>query len=53
MKKSKLVKARENANFQVAIGFSFASDWLRGWCEFSGPITEKNVKENQCNPGLL
>ena len=25
---------------QVAIGFSFASDWLRGWREFSRPITE-------------
>ena len=27
-------------NDQVAIGFSFASDWLRGWHEFSRPITE-------------
>ena len=24
---------------QVAIFFSFASDWLRGWHEFSRPIT--------------
>ena len=24
------------------IGFSFASDWLRGWCEFSRPITERS-----------
>ena len=23
----------------VRIGFSFASDWLRGWREFSRPIT--------------
>ena len=25
---------------QVGIGFSFASDWLRVWREFSRPITE-------------
>ena len=24
------------------IGFSFASDWLRGWREFSRPITERS-----------
>ena len=35
-------QARENASDQVAIGFSFASDWLRGWCEFSRPITERS-----------
>ena len=34
MKTSKLLKARENAGDQVAIVFSFASDWLRGWHEF-------------------
>ena len=28
------------------IGFSFASDWLREWCKFSGPITEQS-KANQ------
>ena len=33
-------EARENASDQVMIGFSFASDWLRGWREFSKPITE-------------
>ena len=27
---------------QIVIGFSFASDWSRGWCEFSGPITERS-----------
>ena len=41
MKTSKLLKARENADDQVAIVFNFASDWLRGWREFSGPITEQ------------
>ena len=40
--KSKQVKAWENANGQVAIGVSFASDWLRSWREFSGPITERS-----------
>ena len=34
-------KARENAGDQVAIGLNFASDWLREWREFSGPITEQ------------
>ena len=37
-----LPKARENAGDQVVIGFSFVSDWLREWCEFSGPITERS-----------
>ena len=41
MKTSALLEARENANDQVAIVVSFASDWLRGWCEFYGPITEQ------------
>ena len=27
-------EARENASNQIVIGFSFASDWLRGWCKF-------------------
>ena len=34
------------------IGFNFASDWLKEWDEFSGPITEL-VKQNQCHPALL
>ena len=34
------------------IGFSLASDWLREWCEFSGPITERS-KAKQRNPGLF
>ena len=44
MKTSKPTKypiARENAGEQVVFGFSFASDWLREWREFSGPITER------------
>ena len=35
-------EARENASDQVAIGFSFASDCLRGWRGFSKPITERS-----------
>ena len=35
-------EARENTSDQVAIGFSFACDWLRGWREFYRPITERS-----------
>ena len=38
----KLPEARENASNQKAIGFSFESDWLIKWCEFSGSITGRN-----------
>ena len=34
----KLLEARENAGVQVAAALSFASDWLKGRHEFSGPI---------------
>ena len=27
---------------QPMVGFSFASDWLRGWRKFSGPITDRS-----------
>ena len=37
----KLPEAWENVSDQVTFGFSFASDWLRGWREFSRPITER------------
>ena len=33
---------RESVSNQVEIGFSFASDWLRGWHKFSKPITERS-----------
>ena len=51
-KTSKLPKARENADDQVVTGFNFASDWLREWCEFSGPIIGR-TKQEQSNPGFL
>ena len=41
-KKSQLPKARENAGDQVAIGFSFASDWLRNRRKFSESITVRS-----------
>ena len=42
VKTAKSPKARENADDQVVIGFSFASDWLRDWRESSGPMTERS-----------
>ena len=45
-KTTKFPKAQENAGDQVVIDFSFASDWLRNWRDFSGPITERS-KQNQ------
>ena len=33
---------RENAGNQVVTGVSFASDWLRQWREFTGPITVRS-----------
>ena len=35
------LQARELARDQGAIGFIIAHDWLKGWREFSRPITEK------------
>ena len=35
-----LNKTNQKASDRFMIGFSLASDWLREWCEFSGPITE-------------
>ena len=48
-KTSKLPEARENACDQVAIGFSFESDWWREWCEFSGPITKRSKAKPKGN----
>ena len=44
MKTGKVLEVWENVN---VILFSFASDWWRGWCEFSGPITEQSLVKNQ------
>ena len=40
--KSKVPEARENPGDQVAVGFSFVSDWLRKWRELSGPIIKQS-----------
>ena len=40
-KTNKLRETREKRD-QVAIGFSFESDWIRKWREFSGPITQRS-----------
>ena len=40
VKIGKLHETRLNARDQITIGFRFESDWLRGWREFIGPITE-------------
>ena len=40
-----MLEARENANDNVATVFSFASNWLGGWYEFSGPITKQSKVE--------
>ena len=45
-------EAHENANDQVMIGFSFASDWLRKQSTFSGPIT-KGRRANLAVPDYL
>ena len=39
LKTSRLLEARENKD-KVVVDFSFASDWLRKWREFAGPISE-------------
>ena len=38
-------QARENATDQVANDFSFVSDWLSKWHEFSRPITERSKEK--------
>ena len=35
-------QARENGSDQVAIGFSFASDWLGRWREISKAVTKRS-----------
>ena len=47
--KNHLSDARKNASYQVVIGqFSFESDWLRKWREFSESIAQRgNPKPKQ------
>nr|XP_058957447.1 uncharacterized protein LOC131784646 [Pocillopora verrucosa] len=53
-------EAWESADDHFVIDFSFASDWLKEWCEFSGPITKRcqllstlNFKERHCRDVLI
>ena len=34
-------------------GFSLVSDWLRGWCEISGPITDRRKAKPKPFPGTF
>ena len=47
--KNHLSDARKNASYQVVVGqFSFESDWLRKWREFSESIAQRgNPKPKQ------
>ena len=48
LKKVNLSKTRENVGDQVMIGFSFVSDWLRGYLKFCRPTTDRiDVKPKQ------
>ena len=44
-------QARENACDQVAIGFRFASDWLRSWREYS-VIARNKAKPIESNSAI-
>ena len=37
-----LLNAREESLVQVAIGFGFASHWLKNWRQGSKPITKRS-----------
>ena len=37
-----LLKAWEKSRLQGAVGFGFASNWLKNWCETFEPITKRS-----------
>ena len=41
-----LLKAREKSRVQDAIGFGFASNWLKNWRETFKPITKRSNRNN-------
>ena len=45
-------QTRENARGHFTIDLCFASDWFRGWHEFSRPIKERG-EANQGTPRSL
>ena len=42
LRKNKQTARNAEKRDQVAVGFSFESDWIRKWREFSGPITQRS-----------
>ena len=36
------IKRGKKTSDQGAVGYGFASDWSKAWCEFSEPITKRN-----------
>ena len=47
---STLLEVWENVRDEDAVGFSFESYWFSGWCDFSGPTTERSkTKSNKTN----
>ena len=50
---STMLEARENVSDEDTVGFSFESNWWSGWCDFSGPTTERSkTKPNKSNSTL-
>ena len=41
-----LLKAREKSRVHGAIGFGFASHWLKNWREFFEPITKRSNRNH-------
>ena len=47
---STLLEVCENVRDEDIVGFSFESYWFSGWCDFSGPTTERSkTKSNKTN----
>ena len=40
------LKAREKSRVHGAIGFGFASHWLKNWCESFKPITKRTNRNH-------
>ena len=40
------LKAREKSRVRGAIGFGFASHWLKNWCESFKPITKRSNRNH-------
>ena len=40
------LEARENSSVHGAIGFGFASHWLKNWCDSFKPITKRSNRNH-------